>query len=204
MEHLFGSRLFGTHTEESDTDYIRVYDQGSAFDCDYIWLPNIHSFQYDSEDVQYIWMTKEQFWKGLSGGDGTMQADILLFSGNFDKDFALSMCSCYNVIKAYLGVARRDLKLHPNLDKKRFHAHRSIYMAQELMKGKLPDIKIIQEIPNNLSTIIELNKWCTELRSELNSIYDKGGIKRYYIPETEDALLKKMFLANNIKEFKYK
>lgn len=203
-EHLFGSRLFGTNTEESDYDYIRVYSYSDVFDKDYMWLPNIHSFQFDDDGVQYIWMTQEQFWLGLSNGDGTMQADILLFGNVFDKDFALNMCSTYNVVKAYLGVARRDLKLHPKSDKKRFHAHRSIYMAQELLKGRLPNIEVIKELPDNLSDKEVLDVWCSEIRSELNNKYDKGEISRYYIPETEDTLLRKMFLANNIKEFKYK
>lgn len=131
-EYLFGSRLFGTHTKESDYDYIRVYNYEDVFATKMIGLPNIHSFQVDLEGVQYIWMTKEQFWGGLRSGDGTMQSDILMFGNHFNKDFALKICRSYNIVKAYLGVAKRDLKLHKN-EKKRFHAHRSIYIAQELM-----------------------------------------------------------------------
>lgn len=201
-EYLFGSRLFGTHTEKSDYDYIRVYDYFDNFDSKCDWLPNIHSFQVDLDGVQYIWMTKEQFWRGLSSGDGTIQSDILMYSGKFDKEFALNMCSRYNVIKAYLGVGKRDLKLH-NTDKKRFHAHRSIYTAQQLLKGEVPTLEVIREISNNLGTKLELNNWCSSLRKILNSRYDKGEIVRYHIESKRDTLLDKMERANNIKEFKY-
>lgn len=202
-EYLFGSRLFGTATENSDYDYIRVYSYEDVFPIRSLTLPNIHSFQVDLEGVQYIWMTEEQFWGGLGSGDGTMQSDIIMFGDSFEEDFALDICRTYNVIKAYLGVAKRDLKLHRD-DKKRFHAHRSIYIAQELKKGFLPKLEIIQKIPDNLADRNQLDVWCADLRKEVNEMYDNGELVRYYVEDTGDSLLDKMQSANNIKEFKYK
>lgn len=203
IEYPFGSRLFGTHTDESDYDYIRVYNYDEVFDIK-SYHPNIHSFQYDDveNNSQYIWMTKEQFYGCMYSGDGTMQTDILMFSGKFTYEKALNVCRTYKVIKAYCGVAKRDVKLH-NTDKKRFHAQRSIYIASCLIKGELPKLDYIRNIPNNLLSRNTLIKLADETRKEANQMYMDGKLNNYYVPKTDDDLLNLMIGANNIKEFKY-
>lgn len=202
-QYLFGSRLFGTHTEESDYDYIRVYDYNDVFGIK-TYHPNIHSFQYDDTEnnTQYIWMSKEQFHGCMLSGDGTMQTDILMFSGKFTIEEALNVCRTYKVIKAYCGVAKRDVKLH-NTEKKRFHAQRSIYIAKCLMKGGLPRLDYIRNIPNNLLSRKTLISLADETRKEANQMYMDGRLNNYYVPNTDDDLLNLMIGSNNIKEFKY-
>ncbi len=202
-QYAFGSRLFGTHTESSDYDYIRIYEYDDVFDTK-SYHPNIHSFQYDDVDnnSQYIWMTKEQFYGCMFSGDGTMQTDILMFSGKFTSEEAMNICRTYKVIKAYCGVARRDVKLH-GTDKKRFHAQRGIYIARSLMNGVLPNIKDIQNISKNLLERKELISLANETRNEANQMYMDGKLNNYYVPNTYDDLLNLMIGANNIKEFRY-
>lgn len=111
-EYLFGSRLHGIATETSDSDYIRVisddfYDNFTSLARYY---PNIHSFQYtEGKDIQYIWMTVSQFWNNLFSADGNMIADVVILSGEFENP--LHLCRSYRVIKGYLGLVKRDLKL---------------------------------------------------------------------------------------------
>lgn len=129
------------------------------------FLPNIHSFQFDDIGVQYIWMTESQFYRGLFSGDGNNLADIVLLSGEFEN--SLFLCRTYKIIKGFIGVARRDLKLHGNNDKKKFHALRSFYMAEKLMRKEMPlieDIKRLYKEP--LPSKEELQNKEQKLRAE--------------------------------------
>lgn len=204
-EYLFGSRLFGTHTKDSDHDFIRVYDYEDVFghQTDYC-LPNIHSFQFDDSDnnTQYIWMTDRQFWGGLYSGDGTMQTDIVMFSGRWMESEILSLCRTYKIIKAYCGVAKRDVTLHGKDPKKRFHAERSLYIADRLINNEVPVVEEIQKMKGETPAAILIER-SKELRQVASRMYEKKALHNYHIPVTQDRLLNKMLEANNIREFKY-
>lgn len=202
-EYVFGSRLFGTNDENSDYDYIRVYKYDDVFNKTDFHYPNIHSFQYDDKEnnSQYIWMTERQFWYNLYSGDGTMMSDILLFSGEFEE-IALKMTRTYKIIRAYLGVAKRDLK-KKNDSKKLFHAERSLYIAMTLIDGNIPNVEDIQNIKRFPSEYDYLTEMEDRLRKKASSMYEKKELHNYYIQESGDALLDIMLQANNIREFKY-
>lgn len=201
---LFGSHLHGTPNENSDIDYVMVYNDRDLFPDEYEpynHLPNIHSFQYDDKkyNTQYIWMSRRQFWRNLWSGDGNMIADIVLLSDIFKKP--LFLCRTTKVIKGYLGVVKRDLKLHGDYEKKRFHAYRSIMMARMLLENKLPtvsDIKNLKKSP--LPTKEDLSKMERELRENLNN---NKEITMYPEWKTGDSLLDLQIQSNNTKEFKY-
>lgn len=204
LEYQFGSRLFGTHTEDSDYDYMRVYDFYTVFNEPDFYLPNIHSFQYDDEEnnAQYLWLTYRQFYQNLYSGDGTMQSDVVLFSGVWEKEDALRLCRTYKIIKAYCGVAKRDLKLHNN-PKKIFHADRSLYIAHCLMENFIPDLKVIQNMMEDIAEPTKLMDYEKTLRQAASRMYENKLLDGYNIPPARDPLLNKMLEANNIREFKY-
>lgn len=204
-EYLFGSQLHGIADENSDSDYIRVIsdDFYNRFTSLAYYYPNIHSFQHTvDKNLQIVWMTKTQFWNNLFSADGNMIADVVLLSGEFSDP--LHLCRTYRVIKGYLGLVKRDLKLHPKYDKKRFHATRGLYMVECLIDGVLPTVKGIQELkekellPNNI--LLDKER---ELRSRLNDMLNKAEITHYPIFDEEDELVKMMMHSNNIIEFKY-
>lgn len=204
-EYLFGSQLHGIADENSDEDYVRVisnqfYDR---FTSPSKFYPNIHSFQYtEGKELQFIWMTERQFWHNLFHGDGNMIADIVILSGEFTD--ALFLCRSYKIIKGYLGLVKRDLKLHPKYDKKRFHATRSLYMAECLIGGILPTVEGIQSLKEKdlEDNKILLNKEIV-LRARLNDMLNKGEITHYPVFDENDELVKMVMLSNNITEFKY-
>lgn len=203
-EYLFGSRLFGTHTSKSDYDYLRVYKYESVFNTFDYYLPNIHSFQYDDKEnnTQYLWMTKQQFWKNLYSGDGTMQSDVILFDDKFNDEEAIRLCRTYKIIRAYCGVAKRDLKLHSNR-KKVFHVERSLYIAQCLIDGELPRLENIKIFSQRFGNVEELKRLEKKLRNIASKLYENKELHNYLVPNTNDELLNKMLKANNIREFKY-
>lgn len=207
-EYLFGSQLHGIANENSDYDYIRVIsdDFYNRFSSLARFLPNIHSFQYtEGKEVQYIWMTESQFWRGFFSGDGNMTADPIILSGEFDDP--LHLAYCYRVIKGYLGVTKRDLKLHKDWKKKIFHSLRSLYMAEMLIDKKLPTVEGIKQLHKNhseqLPSVESLKKRETELRQRLNDMLNKGEIDLYPRFKEECELIQILADSNNIREFKY-
>lgn len=202
VEYVFGSKLHGIATEESDTDYIRVYEFNEVFGDESIgiFLPNIHSLQYDDNENnnQYVWMTTEQFYRNLLSGDGNMVADVHLLSGRFYRP--MRYCRTQNVIKAYLGVAKRDLKMHGYIEKKRFHAYRSLMMAEKLIDNVLPTVQDIIDLKaSKLPPTEELIILEKKLREELFEL----KLPRYPVIPVADTLLTKFYDSNNINEFKY-
>jgi len=206
IEYEFGSRLFGTNKEDSDYDYMRVYNYDSVFKEKVNGLPSIHSFQYDDleNNSQYIWVSEEQFWANLKSGDGTIHSDILLFTGGNERigEQVLKTCRTFKLIRAYCGVAKRDLKLHNNKNKL-FHANRSLYIAECLIDNILPKKEEIQKIALNLKD----KKYCIEmegyLRQKASDMYQNHLLENYYIQETDDDLLNIMLQANNTRQFHY-
>jgi len=205
-EYLFGSRLHGIATADSDNDFIRVIDDlfYESFDTKAKYLPNIHSWQFDDKEnnTQYVWMTRRQFYHNLFSGDGNMIADVVLLSGEFDD--CMFLCHTYKIIKGYLGVAKRDLKIHGNDPKKRFHAFRSIYMAKCLMINELPTVDGIIDLKRQDLPLKEaLYEQENQLRLTLNDMLNNNLIDTYPVFEEQNQLIKLMISCNNIKEFKY-
>lgn len=206
-EYLFGSQLHGIATEESDYDYVRVISDNfyNNFTTLGRRLPNIHSWQYDGENnTQYVWMTEQQFYHNLFSGDGNMVSDIVLLSGVWGYSESLFLCRTYKIIKGYLGVAKRDLKMHGDNEKKRFHAQRSIMMAEMLMNNKKP---IVQDIIDLKKSGVRSKESLFALESEnrniLNSMLDSGDLEMYPNFKEENSLVKTMLIANNTREFRY-
>lgn len=208
-EYLFGSQLHGIANKDSDWDYIRVIsvDFYLSFTSLAKYLPNIHSWQYDGDNnTQYVWMTEKQFYHNLFSGDGNILCDIVILSDKFDNPLFLTRT--YKIIKGYIGVAKRDLKLHGNTEKKRFHAMRSLYMADKLLDGELPTVEMIKELYKNYSganlpSKEFLVKKEQELRDRLNDMLNKGEIDLYPRFKEEDELIQILANSNNIREFKY-
>jgi len=206
-EYIFGSKLHGIANEDSDFDYVRVIldDFYINFTSLAKYLPNIHSFQYDDSDnnIQYVWMTERQFYHNLFSGDGNMIADIVILGGVFED--ALFLTRTYKIIKGYLGVAKRDLKLHGTNPKKQFHALRSLYMAKTLMENKLPTVDDIIKLKENSPNLNKDVLWNEEqeLRNKLNDMLNNGEINLYPKFIEQNDLVSIMVNTNNIREFKY-
>ena len=202
---IIGSRLYGNNSENSDTDILNIIKP--IFESDK-YLPNFHQFQYDDllNNKQEMFLTRERFFKNLFSGDSTINADIIMFT-DFDdlkESEKLNYCRTYNIIKSFLGFAKRDLNNINNGKNKRFHAARSIYCAEELINNRLPKIEELKKYID--LTIHELLSKCAELRVETNSLFNKKELtpfpKELFI-KPANSLEQKLIESNNILEFKY-
>jgi hypothetical protein len=205
QQFLYGSRLFKVHTKESDYDIVMLYQYDDVFEENY-YLPNIHSFQYtDIEKNQdIIFMTYEQFWKSFYDADGTLYADIVLFSKWFSNDEALQMCRSYKIIKGYCGTAKRDLTSSGCTDKIIKRSAKNLYIAYCLLNNIFPEIKQIKYIYKQNFDVKYLLQQEIDLRIKANEMFNENKLSNYSTPTTEDDLLNIMLHGNNLKEYIFK
>jgi hypothetical protein len=203
--YIIGSRMYNTHTEDSDTDVLYIITPFLKSDEYY---PNWHQFQYDSADDkrQYMFTTKERFYRNLFSGESTINADVIMFTDfdNLNPSDKLNHCRTHNIIKAFLGFAKRDLKRYNVGKNKHFHAARSIYCAEKLMDNELPRLEDLSTYVN--LDIIKLTHKCVELRNRCNNMMNNKELTMFpkeLIFEPKSSLERKIMEANNILEFKY-
>lgn len=151
-----GSGMYNLKTPESDTDILCIYLEGSLNLTSTIQTH--HQLQYKdiNNNIDYIFTSLTQFVKNIMSGDSTINYEVLQtseFKNKFyDVWFFLNNCSKYNVIKSYLGMAKRDLKYlkYYQSNKKAYHIVRGILLAEAIIENK--DIfKVLEEQHNSLS-----------------------------------------------------
>lgn len=202
-QSVVGSRLYGTAKEDSDTDILIVYKE--LFESD-LYYPNYHQLQYDDIDnnIQYLLCSERQFYKNLFSGDATINADVILYGTEETEVEKLNMLRTFNIIKAFIGFAKRDLKQIDKGKNKLFHIERGLYCAKMLLDNKLPIQEVIKTLGH--SDINGLKLMEEHLRKQCNDMFDKGELTMF--PKTPisgpiNSLEAKIIEANNIKEFKY-
>lgn len=211
-QNVIGSRLYETAKESSDTDILIVYKE--IFESD-LYYPNYHQLQYDDIDnnIQYIICSERQFYKNLFSGDATINADIILYGADKTDEEKLNILRTFNIIKAFIGFAKRDIKMIDKGKNKLFHIQRGLYCAKMLLENKLPDKEVIKtmgwsgiEIELDDSIKNGLKKAEEVLRKKCNDLFDKGELTMFPkkpISEPINTLESKIIEANNFKEFKY-
>ena len=203
---VIGSRMYGTAKEDSDTDKLTVCK--SLFYSD-LYYPNFHQLQYDDveNNTQHIICSERQFYHNLFSGDATINADVVLYHFNWSDERKLNILRTFNIIKAFIGFAKRDLKQISKGKNKLFHIERGLYCAHQLLHNELPDIKTIKGFADGKGSDIAQLKNAEELlRKECNDQFDRGELTMF--PKEPvigplNSLEAKVIEANNIKEFKY-
>ena len=210
QRYFIGSRLYGTDNKNSDIDILVIYNSLDPFlESNY----NVqHQFQYKDieyseifnkfgKPIDYIFTSRHQFFRNLYSGDSTINADVVLF---YNLPYSVRT---FNIIKAYIGFAKRDIKFIGKDDKDRyFHARRGLYTAECLLMNKVPQLSDIQSFKNDKSlSKQDLTNKEQELRIVCNKLFEQGELPLY--PEVKNneynPLLVKLLNSKNIKEFHY-
>jgi predicted nucleotidyltransferase len=210
-EYQFGSVLYGLNNEKSDTDILYLYENPIHWDETLKFYNINHQFQYKevNKNIDHLFTSVEQFWKNLSNGDSTINCDIFLFNKDFNNainsDYRLKFVRTYRIMKAYLGLAKRDFKKANEGNHKLIHGARCLYMVETLINNELPTINGIQEYVKNISTkdLSNLIDNEIQLRKKLTDMLENKEITHYYIPNINDNLLYKLMQSINTIEFKY-
>jgi len=205
QSQIFGSVLYGTQTEDSDVDILYYYKDFTNF-CG---VPNNHCFQFKKDNVDEIWVGVDQFDYLLQKGDNTIFPELILFSDSYPEKYKLERCRTYNVIKSFLGFAKRDLHVGNKFGNiKRYkHAIRCLYIAQTLLDNKLPlcseFIEKQNTIIHNTERLFQLNTDYEDIRRQMNEQYQDGRLNLYFIPKVSNPVHQLLIDSNNIKQFKY-
>lgn len=198
--YIIGSRMYGTNTPESDIDYLYVYED---FEEVAPFLPNKHQFQYKEEGVDHIYTSGTQFFKNLVTGESTINADVIMFAYPMKDENKLKMVRTYKVVRAYLGMARRDIRQWRAGHHKLVHAARGLHCAEFLMDNRLPRLDVIRalsKINQDKEILLEEHE---AMRTRCSELYERDDLKSYFIPIIGNSLVQKLQDANNIKEFHY-
>lgn len=220
---IVGSKLYGSDNENSDIDTLSIYlDNIPSF----MW--EHHQLQFKEEDKDLNFTTLQTFIRNILTGDATINLEVLFsrqiegsvlsFLYNFRKEFIN-----YNIIKSYLGMAKRDMVLYKKnkSPKKLGHIFRGICFAKQLMMGDLDvemntytydvnikDIDILKSILDgkNDDLLADLIDDMNKLRIELNETLTRKRIHRYMNPDILkeiDLEVKKLYSYSEVLEIDY-
>ena len=173
-----GSHMYNLDNEDSDNDYLNIYSDTDTNNNSFMW--EHHQLQYKESAVDENFSTIQSFIRNAITGDATINFEVL-----FSEELKNSQLGWlynhresfinYNIIKSYLGLAKRDLKYYRkdtgNLrnhtretDKKLSHFVRGIIFAKMLLdsrfvvnlvdineethtyKGFVPDLMLLRDI----------------------------------------------------------
>lgn len=202
--YKIGSHLYGVQRPGSDVDYLVLYK--SFHETSDLHYPNYHQFQWDDTEnnAQYIFSSERQFWKNLYSGDSTINADVILFADDaYTETQKLNITRTFNIIKAFLGFAKRDLKLVNKGKNKLFHINRGLYCAECLLDNRLP---LLSEFNFTETSVKILAERETDLRARCNGQLEADELTLFpkvSVVETNNELEALMVAANNTKEFRY-
>lgn len=228
---LVGSHMYTTNNENSDKDYLCIYvptlDEHDSFTSTH------HQYQYKDEEnnIDYIFVNLYAFINNTLSGDSTINFEVI-HSGalqntplEFLDTYKLAFCN-YNIIRSYLGMARRDLKhigkYHTDRDKnkKLSHAYRSYAFASNILQiVENPkyyfDVKIakysyvreyleITDYRDRKNECENVSLLINSLRMDLNSIHDSNEIIKYIDPKYSKLIDEHLYKLTLTKEYKDK
>lgn len=195
-----GSKMYGLNNEKSDTDFIHIIATPKGWDNSLIWTH--HNLQYKEEGIDHVFTTLQNFVRNILKGDSTINYECLYSDElkNSSLSFLYDMRSDFNnysLLRSYLGLVRRDLKLFSqNYDnKKLFHALRGLWTVNKIITNSysndiekvdnqfyqyLKDIKNLK-ITNRMTLISVMKETGTKaevLRSDLSDKLTKNTINR--------------------------
>lgn len=188
----FGSVMKGNQNEESDHDYLHIISPSIE------WLQTPynthHLLQFRDGDADHIYCTPHTFVKSLLDGDTTIFHEIHHWKAldgtclAFLQDFSFDH---YTTQRAYLGIAKRDLKDATRLwNSDRRKSLKKVKFAIEAFDfvGGLNHCNAF--VPVNPTTIQELQQVCNALqddiellRKHINVEFDAGNIPRTCSPD---------------------
>lgn len=108
-----GSHMYGTNTENSDTDWLYIYatSENELFSA----IQSYHQLQYIEDGVDHNFISLHSFIRNCLSGDSTINFEVIQSGALADTplswlDDMKESFVTYTIIRSYLGFARRDIK----------------------------------------------------------------------------------------------
>lgn len=214
-----GSHLYKTNTEKSDIDYVMICEPYR----NQLFNPFLrkHQFQYrDKENyTDYNIVDVSTFIRNIVEGESVVYFEVLM-SGQFKNSDSTFLCYLdsikeqfitYNIIRAYLNFAKRDILSFDRRNNKKtridgvIHIERCIAFAEQLINGKtltLEREKVferretmakIELTTEYLRYVLKVNiDLIEQLRKDLNNKLNEMQITRYLNPTYQQAIVTKL------------
>jgi predicted nucleotidyltransferase len=181
-----GSSNYKLNTSNSDVDYLYIYPTTDNELNSFVKVH--HQFQYKEDNIDHNFVNLHTFIGNLINGDSTINYEVVnnkeLINSNLEFLYKMKdSFRNYSIIRSYLGMARRDLKMIGNeleevKNKKLIHAIRGYFFAKSIMENNFNlindelilianDIRT-RNFKQNWSIVEEYNKKISSLREELN------------------------------------
>lgn len=187
LKIVVGSQLYKLHNDQSDTDELYIT---SNLDQNLHSIVQLHhQYQFKADNTDYLFCSLQSFVKNLLFGDSTINFEAIFsdeiknhkdlsFLYHFRKNFYN-----YNLIRSYLGLCRRDLKVFKKEknNKRLFHAVRGLLTAKTLMDNK--------EYTNNFE----------DLDSEIASQLVKIKNNRFHTEELQEIFHRTITDVDNLR-----
>ena len=108
-----GSHMYGLNNINSDIDKLIIYIEPEKNRNSILW--EHHQLQYKLDGVDYNFSTLQTFIRNALTGDATINFEVIWSDEILKTDLAWLadyryLFVNYNIIKSYLGMAKRDLK----------------------------------------------------------------------------------------------
>lgn len=146
-----GSHMYGLDNTLSDIDILSIYVEDMDSRNSFMW--EHHQLQYnDGEEIDRLFTTLQSLIRNALTGDSTINFEVIQSGDLKNTDLhwlweRRHYFFNYNIIKSYLGFAKRDLKYwnkdtnrgkkHTDAtNKKLSHFVRGILYAKQLMEGE--------------------------------------------------------------------
>ena len=204
MRVRIGSHLYDMNNEKSDIDYLYLYVKPKSLTDSFSW--EHHQLQFKEDGMDHNFTDIHSFIRNIMTGDSTINFEVL-HSEEFKNSAKVKFLYenrkwfySYNIIRSYLGLSRRDLKMctkiRPKTNginyKKLYHACRGMRAAEHLMKGAYENVvsdmlfsKYLREIKEEkilqceARDLIRATDNCIgATRKELNTRFENGLMPR--------------------------
>lgn len=173
----FGSKLYNLETDSSDSDVLYIHAEASNLKNSFIW--EHHQLQFKDQNIDHIFTSLQLFLRNLMTGDSTINFEVLhseeFKNGDFKflYDFRHEFYN-YNIIKSYLGLAKRDLKQVQSNSfinyKKLSHAYRGIVSAEAILNKNYDNLLSQYQDDYKVIKSLKVTQSCGDVQSLINSL----------------------------------
>jgi len=187
-----GSSIYNLSDKNSDIDYLYIYKEN--LDNLKSFMFEHHQLQYKDKNIDHNFTNIQTFIRNTLTGDSTINIETIFSKLKDTKlDFLYQnryKFINYNIIKSYLGLAKRDLKMYlsgiDRTSKKLTHFYRSVLFAEDLIVNKnlnvLKDNEFLRDTKfknKNIEYIDVFKNKMDYLRSLNNKNLEQNKIQRY-------------------------
>jgi len=184
---IVGSHLYKLNNKDSDFDILTIYKENNN---SFLW--EHHQLQYNTED-DLLFTSLNTFIRNILTGDSTINFEVLMSDELYGTELEFLIQHrkefiTYNLIKSYLGLAKRDFKNRKD-PKKLSHFLRGVYFAEMLMNSnfKLFDYEGYEDVKSAKEGTLLDKEFIAqsaelkmlELRTELNNRLKSNKISLY-------------------------